>query len=161
MTQTLNLIYGRVKYTPGEPRQTTYGMRINAVISLPSGEEVKLWADPGDLALSSLKKGQQVQLAQNSKGNWQLVQQQQQSTQEPPHQGNGNGTAPTPMGWTPDEKRAIAVRIEERAKLMKFCLEQARKHCGDYLESSEDLRAVAIELFLEAFKSGRENYFQK
>jgi hypothetical protein len=145
MAQTLNLTYGRVKYTPSEPRQTSYGMRINAVISLPSGEDIKLWGDPGDPALSSLTKGQQVQLAQNAKGNWQLVQQQ---SQEPPQQDNGNGTTPT--GWTPDEKRAIASRVEERAKLMRFCLEQARKHCGEYLESSEDLTAAAIVLFGEA-----------
>jgi hypothetical protein len=77
MAQTLNLTYGRVKYTPGEPRQTSHGMRINAVITLPSGEEVKLWGDPGDPALTALKKNQQVALAQNAKGNWQLVQQQE------------------------------------------------------------------------------------
>jgi hypothetical protein len=146
MAQTLNLLYGRVKFTTGQPKQTSYGMRINVVVILGSGEEVKLWADPGDPALSSLTKDQQVQLAQNAKGNWQLVQQQQ--SQEPPQQDNGNGTTPT--GWTPDEKRAIASRVEERAKLMRFCLEQARKHCGEYLESSEDLRAVAIVLFGEA-----------
>jgi hypothetical protein len=145
MAQTLNLTYGRVKFTAGQPKQTSYGMRINAVITLPSGEDVKLWADPGDPTLVALTKGQQVQLAQNAKGNWQLVQ------QDSPHQGNGNGTAST--GWTPDKKRALASSIEERAKLMRFCLEQARKHCGDYLESSEDLRAVAIVLFSEALKN--------
>jgi hypothetical protein len=31
-------------------------MRINAVITLPSGEEVKLWGDPGDPALTALTK---------------------------------------------------------------------------------------------------------
>lgn len=148
MAQTLNLTYGRVKFAAGKPVQTSYGLRINAVVTLASGEEVKLWGDPGDPMLTALAKGQQVQLAQNAKGNWQLVQQQQ--SQGVPHQGNGNGVVRTE--WTPEEKRAIAARIEEKAKLMKFCLEQARKHCGDYLESSEDLRAVAIVLFGEAVK---------
>jgi hypothetical protein len=45
MAQTLNLTYGRVKFAAGKPVQTTYGLRINAVVSLPSGEEVKLWGD--------------------------------------------------------------------------------------------------------------------
>ncbi len=148
MAQTLNLIYGRVKYTAGTPKQTQYGMRINVVVTLPSGEEVKLWSDPGDPALVALTKGQQVQLAQNAKGNWQLVQQQSQEPPPQQQQDNANGVAPT--GWTPDEKRAIASRVEERAKLMRFCLEQARKHCSEYLESSEDLRAIAIVLFSEA-----------
>jgi hypothetical protein len=35
---------------------------------------------------------------------------------------------------------------------MRFCLEQTRKHCGEYLETSEDLRAIATTLFLEALK---------
>jgi hypothetical protein len=124
-------------------------MRINVVVTLPSREDVKLWADPGDPTLTALTKGQQVTLAQNSKGNWQLVHQQQQQSQEAPHQDNG-GVIHTE--WTPDEKRALPSSIEERAKLMRLCLEQARKHCGDYLESSEDLGAVAIVLFGEAVR---------
>lgn len=151
MAQPLTITYGRVKYTPGEPRQTSYGMRINAVVTLPTGEEVKLWGDPGDPTLTALTKGQQVALTQNAKGGWQLIQQQDESMSA-----NGNSAVhnqtESHTEWTPDQKRAIASRIEERAKLMKFCLEQARKHCGEYLESSEDLRAIATTLFLEALK---------
>ncbi len=152
MAQPITLVYGRVKYTPGEPRQTTHGMRINAVITLPSGEEVKLWSDPGDPTLTALKKNQQVALAQNAKGNWQLVQQSQDESVS----ANGNNTVQKQTEnhteWTPDEKRAIAFRIEERAKLMRFCLEKTREYCGEYLESSEDLRAIAVTLFLETVK---------
>jgi hypothetical protein len=126
-------------------------MRINAVITLPSGEEIKLWGDPSDPALTALKKNQQVALAQNAKGNWQLIQQQAESVSA-----NGNNTVQNQTGnhteWTPEQKRAIASRIEERAKLMKYCLAQAREHCGEYLETSEDLRAIATTLFLEALK---------
>jgi hypothetical protein len=57
MAQALTLTYGRVKYIPGEPRQTSHGMRINAVITLPLGEEIKLWGDPGDPALTALTNG--------------------------------------------------------------------------------------------------------
>ena len=70
MAQALNLTYGRVKFAAGEPRQTSYGMRINCVITLSDSQEVKLWGDPGDLALTALVKGQQVALAQNAKGGW-------------------------------------------------------------------------------------------
>jgi hypothetical protein len=148
MAQPITLTYGRVKYTPREPRQTSHGMRINAVVSLSSGEEVKLWGDPGDPALTALTKGQQVALAQNAKGGWQLVQTDQ------PEQQTSTSTDKnfTHTEWTPEEKRAIASRIEERAKLMKYCLAQAREHCGEYLETSEDLRAIATTLFLEALK---------
>ena len=149
MAQPITLTYGRVKYTPGEPRQTTHGMRINAVITLPSGEEVKLWGDPGDPALTALKKNQQVSLAQNAKGNWQLVQQPDESQPS-----NGNQVVQNQhQPWGDDEKRAIATKVTENAKLMKFCLQQAREHCSEYLETSEDLRAVATTLFLSVTKS--------
>jgi hypothetical protein len=151
MAQPLTLTYGRVKYPPQEPRQTKNGLRINAVVTLPSGEEVKLWGDPGDPTLTALTRGQQVALAQNAKGGWQLVQQHDESVSA-----NGNSSVQNQTEshteWTPEQKRAIASRIEERAKLMKYCLAQAREHCGEYLETSEDLRAIATTLFLEALK---------
>jgi hypothetical protein len=146
MAQTLNLTYGRVKYTPGEPRQTSHGMRINAVITLPSGEEIKLWGDPGDPALTALKKNQQVALAQNAKGNWQLVQQQETPQQ---HQ---NGTVQNQQGWEPEDREIIAAKIEHRAKVMRYCLLKAQEHCGDLVESEESIRAIATSLFIEVLK---------
>jgi len=146
MAQTLNLTYGRVKYTPGEPRQTSHGMRINAVITLPLGEEIKLWGDPGDPALTALTKGQQVALAQNAKGGWQLVQQQETPQQ---HQ---NGTVQNQQGWEPEDRETIAAKIEHRAKVMRYCLIKAQEHCGDLVESSEGIRAIATSLFIEVLK---------
>jgi hypothetical protein len=125
-------------------------MRINCVITLPSGEEVKLWGDPGDPMLTSLTKGQQVQLAQNAKGNWQLVQQQQDESV--PANGQNAVQIVQNQLWSDDEKRAIAAKVSENAKLMKYCLAQTREHGGEYLETSEDLRAIATTLFLEALR---------
>jgi hypothetical protein len=144
MAQPITLTYGRVKYTPREPRQTTHGMRINAVVSLPDGEEVKLWGDPGDPALTALKKNQQVALAQNAKGNWQLVQQD-----EPQQTNNGNGQT-QPM-WEPEDREMMAARIEHRAKVMRYCLIKAKEHCGDLVDE-EGIRAIATSLFIEALK---------
>jgi len=146
MAQTLNLTYGRVKYTPGEPRQTSHGMRINAVITLPSGEEVKLWGDPGDPALTALKKNQQVALAQNAKGNWQLVQQQETRQQ------TNNGSGQNQQSWEPEDREIIAAKIEHRAKVMRYCLLKAQEHCGDLVESEESIRAIATSLFIEVLK---------
>ncbi len=146
MAQTLNLTYGRVKYTPGEPRQTSHGMRINAVITLPLGEEIKLWGDPGDPALTALTKGQQVALAQNAKGGWQLVQQQETPQQ---HQ---HGTVQNQQGWEPEDREIIAAKIEHRAKVMRYCLLKAQEHCGDLVESEESIRAIATSLFIEVLK---------
>jgi hypothetical protein len=146
MAQALTLTYGRVKYIPGEPRQTSHGMRINAVITLPLGEEIKLWGDPGDPALTALTKGQQVALAQNAKGGWQLVQQQETPQQ---HQ---NGTVQNQQGWEPEDREIIAAKIEHRAKVMRYCLLKAQEHCGDLVESEESIRAIATSLFIEVLK---------
>jgi hypothetical protein len=146
MAQTLNLTYGRVKYRPGEPKQTSHGMRINAVITLPSGEEVKLWGDPGDPALTALKKNQQVALAQNAKGNWQLVQQQETRQQ------TNNGSGQNQQSWEPEDREIIAAKIEHRAKVMRYCLLKAQEHCGDLVESEESIRAIATSLFIEVLK---------
>jgi hypothetical protein len=154
MPQAIQLTTAKVKYTPGTPRDTQYGPRINAVLTLPDGTEAKLWGDPDDASLLALKKGESVQLAKNAKGNWQLA--STAPVEAPSTPNNGNGTVTKPNQATQmlsdDEKRAIAAKVTENAKLMKYCLQQAREHCSEYLETSEDLRAVATTLFLQAVK---------
>lgn len=151
MPQAIQLTTGKVKYTPGTPRDTQYGPRINAVLTLPDGTEAKLWGDPDDASLLALKKGESVQLAKNAKGNWQLV---SAAPVEAPSNGAVTPTKPNQVTQllSDDEKRAIAAKVSENAKLMKYCLQQAREHCSEYLETSEDLRAVATTLFLQAVK---------
>jgi hypothetical protein len=61
MAKTLNIIQGVVKYAAGPARETKNGPRINVVITLPSGEDIKLWGDPGDAVLTPLRKGNLVQ----------------------------------------------------------------------------------------------------
>ncbi|NEP00876.1 MAG: hypothetical protein F6K58_19865 [Symploca sp. SIO2E9] len=128
----------QVKYPAGRTVETKYGSRINVVLTLPNGEDVKLWSNPDDQALTSLRKGQAVQVAQGIKGGWQLLQ-----TQE-----NGVTQNQSHSTWTNEDKKQIAAKVTEHAKLMKYCLEQAKAHCGEYLETSEDLRAIATTLFL-------------
>lgn len=77
MAAAATLITGTVKYGAGQPRPTKNGPRINALILLPNGEEIRLWGDPGDFAIEGLRKGQSVQLVE-SKGGYKLV------GQEPP-----------------------------------------------------------------------------
>lgn len=42
MAKTLNIIQGVVKYAAGPARETKNGPRINVVITLLSGEDIKL-----------------------------------------------------------------------------------------------------------------------
>lgn len=54
-----------VKFAPGEPSDTKNGLRINALVTLPSGEEVRIWAKPGEQPVASWQRGQTVLLEQN------------------------------------------------------------------------------------------------
>jgi hypothetical protein len=50
------------------------------------------------------------------------------------------------------EKRAIAAKVAQNAKLMRFCLEMVRTELGDLLESEESMRCAATTLFIQALK---------
>ncbi|MBD2130080.1 hypothetical protein NDI39_29365 [Microcoleus sp. ZQ-A2] len=63
MAAQIILIDATVKYSAGTPGDTQRGPRINVVCTLPDAPFQKLWGDPGDTALTSLKKGQSIKLA--------------------------------------------------------------------------------------------------
>ena len=54
------MITATVKYPAREATQTTRGPRINALVTLPDGQDVKIWANEGDGLVSTWKKGQTV-----------------------------------------------------------------------------------------------------
>lgn len=146
MAQSIELVTGTVKYTAGQPRQTQYGERINVLVTLAEGSEQRLWGNPGDAVLTSLRKGQQVQLAKDHKG-YKLI----ADAQQPSNGSNGKGK--TWQGWSDEEKRAIAAKVSDHADLLAFCLKTAREKLSSYCQTSEDIRALATTLYLSALKS--------
>ena len=72
MAQALTVHTATVKFPAGKTFTTQYGDRVNAVLTLDDGEEIKLWGNPGDPNLTALKKGQQVAVVQDQKG-WKLL----------------------------------------------------------------------------------------
>ncbi len=144
MAQQIELTNATVKYAAGQPRDTQYGQRINVLVTLPDGTEQRLWGNPDDATLTALSRGQTVQLAKDAKG-FKLVAQ----ADTPQHT---NGSRKTWEGWTAEEKRAIALKIDNHADLLGYCLKTAREKLGDYCETSEDVRSLAITLYLSALK---------
>ena len=65
---------GTVKFPPREPRETKFGPRINAVVVLGNGEEIRIWGNPGQEPLASVERDQTVHVLQDGRGNWQLLQ---------------------------------------------------------------------------------------
>jgi len=152
MTQSIQLHTGTVKFSAGKVFETQYGQRINCVVSLANGEETKLWGNPDDSALLALKKGQQVQLMKDQKG-YKLISEAtpEQPSQASPQASSGSNEKRLPPTWTDDERRAIAARTEQHAKLMKYCHDQIKTQFGDGL-SEESLRTLTITLYLQNCK---------
>jgi len=65
------------------------------------------------------------------------------------------GTSPAEAGWTLEEKKVIAAKIEQNSDLLRFCLETFQHKFGDLVESEESLRCLTTTLFIQAQRSLR------
>jgi hypothetical protein len=155
---TLNIIQGTVKYAAGPARDTKNGPRINVLVTLPNGEESKLWGDPGDPSLTPLKKGQNVQLVKNAKGTgYSLLDTSPTTPAAPPAMVPAPGYSPRQQPdvfkpWTDEEKKQLAAKVDQNAELMKYCLQTARKKFVDsgMVEAEESVCSLASVLFSHA-----------
>jgi hypothetical protein len=134
----------------------TYHAVLFADTSYPEdAEEGKVWKNLSPDEVAQLHKGDMVQLVpngtdKNGKPKHQIVKlalsREQQAVLD--HQTRTLKS----RGWSDDEKRAIAEKIAQHAKLMRFCLEMVRTELGDLLESEESLRCAATTLFIQVLK---------
>lgn len=139
---TATIVTATVKYGAGQPRETQYGMRINALMVLPDGTEQRLWGNPGDVAIASLKKGQTVQLLHDSKG-YKLLENQPAEPQP---------SKPIGTELTPEHKKAIAMYVNGQADLLKYCWDTARIKLEGIATEEESIRCAASSLFMAAQK---------
>jgi hypothetical protein len=148
----ITMATGKVKYGCGKPKDFGHGDRVNSVVTLDNGEEVKLWGKPDDQSLVSLRKGQAVSLIYDGK-NYKLV-----NSQPAPQTATTAQTAPpqaapvTNSELSKEQKRAIAEYIEGRADLLKYCWTTAKVKLGDVTTDEESLRCAASTLFIAAQK---------
>lgn len=135
----------------GKVKQGEYGPYRSVLFideSLPEGSEAgKLWKsfNDDDQTVSQLSKGSRVQLVpagkdKSGKDKHNILIAQKSPMVE---------SKPTESGWTLEEKRAIASKVNQNADLLAYCLQTARAKFGD-LVGAEDIRALAITLFLQA-----------
>ncbi|MGA7954606.1 MAG: hypothetical protein WCA07_13920, partial [Gloeobacterales cyanobacterium] len=127
---------------------------INVVVTLADGEETKLWGDPGDPALTPLKKGNAVQLVKNAKGTGYSLLDTSPGTPAAP-----SAPAPEPeysprqretwKPWTDEEKKQLAAKIDQEADLMKYCLKIVKKEFFDsgLVENEASVCSLASVLF--------------
>ncbi|WP_019500910.1 hypothetical protein [Pseudanabaena sp. PCC 6802] len=134
------LIAGKVKYAAGKAKDYGHGDRINVVITA-GGEEVKVWGKPDD-AISLLKKGQDVQLIHDGKG-YKLVETEASVEHQPSQL------------WTDEQKRAIALAVNQKADLLKYCLEVSKAKFVAVYSDDEPLETDDL-LLVEA---ARDRYY--
>ena len=151
---SLTIVQGTVKYAAGPARETKNGPRINVVVTLADGEETKLWGDPGDPALTPLKKGNAVQLVKNAKGTGYSLLDTAPMTPAP---APAPGYSPRQQRdvfkpWTDEEKKQLAAKTDQDADLLSYFLQTARKKFVDsgIVEAEESVCALASVLFNQA-----------
>ncbi len=139
----MELVEARVKWQAGRVIETTYGKRINVVVSTLGGEEVTLWANPGDEPYVSLKKGDLVQLVKDSKG-YKLVQSKLSNAPEEKIEPE--------YPWTDGYKRSLVAKIDQHGDLLKHCLKISKEKFTKLVDSEESLRALATSLYIQAVR---------
>ncbi|QFZ93237.2 hypothetical protein [Synechococcus elongatus] len=108
MAQAVSLASGIVKFTPGTPKDYGYGPRVNALVELNTGEEVRVYGNEGDPILLSLRKGQRVQLVK-VKNSWTIAEPFAQSLPV----GEAAQAAPAPHSIGREAQTAHALKTPE------------------------------------------------
>ena len=132
----------------------------------PGQKEIVIWRPPNDEELMALQVGQQIRLLHDGK-KYHLVAQSN----------NGNGTAPItnaahdvsrsatidpdlgdldlPEPLSPEQKRALRSLIQERAALMRYCIDTMREEVlekGNYEMHENSIRSLGVSLFIHMNK---------
>lgn len=63
----MNILKGKIKYSAGKVFEGQFGASINAVITLSTGEECRVYGKPDDEKLKALKKDDEVTIIHDGK----------------------------------------------------------------------------------------------
>jgi hypothetical protein len=136
---TATLIAGKVKYAASTPKDFGHGERVNVVITpITGGEDIKVWGRPTD-AIAQLTKGQQVTLLFDGKSHKLVADNQPAQVKQP-----------AANELSADQKRAIALYVNEQADLLKFCWITASEKLDSLASNEESIRCAASCLYIAA-----------
>ncbi len=147
---------------------------LNQEHNIPKEQrEIVVWRPPNDAELMSLKVGQQLRLLHDGK-KYHLV----DEPNNPNNLNNGNGSMPyslhssaapptnanidtdlgdldLPEPLSPEQKRALRNLIQERAALMRYCIDTMREEVlekGGYQMHENSIRSLGVSLFIHVNK---------
>lgn len=125
------VIKARVKFGPSKPEMTAHGEKINIVVTLPNGNDLKLWGTP-DSALAQYKKGDEILLTYQD-GRYRLVE-VESTTVKPKQEEEMN------LG---DEMEA---KIDTASQIMAKCYRSLEKYLPDL--PPEVIQPMATSIFI-------------
>lgn len=137
-------------YEPG----TFYYPTLFIDLSQPDSEASKIWKNLTADEVSQIQKGDIVQLVEvgrdkSGKPKHNILLDAQTSVATP------NTPALQTSGWSPEEKRAIASKVQQHADLLRYCLETSRSKFDGLVESEESFRTLATTLYLSTLRESR------
>ena len=127
---------------------TKYGEKTVADITTEAGETLALWRPANDSTLLSLRRGDRVTIAKDSKGKISLID-NTASSSTPAAAAVPTATQPA-NAYTldSDTKKAIAEYLKQQRDLLQFCWQQAETIEGPQTEDS--IEKLAVTLYLSA-----------
>lgn len=139
-----------------------YGPYQSVLFKTQDGEKIWKSFDPDSEELAILSKGTRVQLIlageRNGKPSHQIV--LLDSPMIAPTIPNSLPALPSDqpvaveVGWSPEQKRAIAAKVSQHADLLAYCLQVSHQKFAQtgLVESEESVRTLATTLFIQALK---------
>ena len=142
----------------GDPIDTKNGPRINALVTLPTNEEIKIWAKPGEMPVAGWQRGDIVTLEQNGKY-WNPVKTIPSTPPQPATQSVGRAALEVArFDMNTDEARnAMYQRAREMADLYKNIHERLAKGDPDdvldmYTLPEGDLQPATATIFIQLMR---------
>ncbi len=138
--------------------------------------EIVVWRPPNDEELMSLQLGQQVKLLHDGKKYFVVHESNNPNNPNNPNNGNGHtkqnnfvshtpitnatidpdlGDLDLPQPLSPEQKRALRSLIQERAALMRYCIDTMREEVlekGGYQMHENSIRSLGVSLFIHVNK---------
>ncbi|AFY71463.1 hypothetical protein Pse7367_3218 [Thalassoporum mexicanum PCC 7367] len=146
MSKSAQIVQATCKYPTGQPRQGKYGEYISALFNAPEFGDVRIFGNPDDDLLKSIKKGQKVWLVDNNRGGYKLAAAPAMDSSN----GNGDRSAqPQSPEQSENRKGQILAYIQSHTRLFKTCYLRASEEMAEFVMDEDNLRCIATTIYIQ------------
>jgi hypothetical protein len=146
MSKSAQIVQATCKYPAGQPRQGKYGEYISALFTAPECGDVRIFGDPTDDLLKSIKRGQKVWLIDNNRGGYKLA----AAPAIDSTSGDGDRlTQAQSFEQSADRKGQILTYIQSHTRLFKTCYLRASEEMAEFVLDEDNLRCIATTIYIQ------------